>query len=298
MGKAAVSTTDLAATFEGKKCGSGTFTAGEELTVSVTGGGTYMLEVSGGTLSGSGIKCDGTRNAHVGSPESTFKFVPAAGSSEVAVWMGRGTGPTSADMPVQIYAKCKLQKASSTTPSTPSSSTPSPSPSPTSAPTAAPTAKPTATLAPTASSPANYGDGEVIEGATVAFTYCFEANCKFKLTWFADKADDHMDFSIEYAGKAWVGLGISENGKMGPHAIAVITTFEPRLESQLYRLDGRTPLAITSNWLQPPPTHTEASREGSVSKLSTTMPFTDKCVSPSRLNLARSSHSLSRSPLA
>ncbi|KAL3923744.1 MAG: hypothetical protein SGPRY_004126 [Prymnesium sp.] len=143
MGKAATSSTDVATSFEGKECGSGTFTPGETLTIAVSGGGTYLLQlaakslqwrvertltlpaaseakpfhlralqVSGGMLTDSGNKCDGTRLPHMGGSANTFTLETNADATMVEAWIGRGTGPTSADMPVAVHTKCTLTASS------------------------------------------------------------------------------------------------------------------------------------------------------------------------------------------
>ncbi|KAL1499200.1 hypothetical protein AB1Y20_013708 [Prymnesium parvum] len=135
MGKEAIEETASATAFEGKECG-GTYTPGEELTLTVSGGGTYMLEVSGGTLSISGNKCNSRRYANLGSSTASYAMATSVDKSLVEAWIGRGTGPTLADMPVAIFSKCTLTAA-------PASSTPTPAPSPGTSPTPAPTTSPT-----------------------------------------------------------------------------------------------------------------------------------------------------------
>ncbi|KAL1511739.1 hypothetical protein AB1Y20_005027 [Prymnesium parvum] len=135
MGKAAIEESASATAFEGKECG-GTYTPGEELTLAVSGGGTYMLEVVGGALSTSGNKCNSRRYANLGSASASYAMSTSADKSLVEAWIGRGTGPTLADMPVAIFSKCTLTAA-------PASSTPTPAPSPGTSPTPAPSTSPT-----------------------------------------------------------------------------------------------------------------------------------------------------------
>eukprot|EP00962_Isochrysis_galbana_P061881 scaffold47130_cov230-Isochrysis_galbana.AAC.1 len=59
MFKPAVANEEVATAFAGKSCG-GSYTPGEEIEVSVVGGGTFLIEVSGARLE-SGT-CDSTRS--------------------------------------------------------------------------------------------------------------------------------------------------------------------------------------------------------------------------------------------
>ncbi|KAL3916294.1 MAG: hypothetical protein SGPRY_006884, partial [Prymnesium sp.] len=98
MGQSALPSLDLQTEFSGKSCG-GTFTPGETLTVSVRGGGTYMLEVMGGTLVDGEATCGGTRYANNGEAKASYDLRTSQEATEVQAWIGRGTGATSADMP-------------------------------------------------------------------------------------------------------------------------------------------------------------------------------------------------------
>ncbi|KAL1514916.1 hypothetical protein AB1Y20_003996 [Prymnesium parvum] len=280
MGREATESATPATGFKGKECG-GTFTAGETLTVEVFGGGTFLIEVNGAKHSASGSTCDGRRLAHLGGAASTFAVATTASSTVVEVWIGRGTGPTSADMPVQIHAKCTLTAAAggATSAPPPSSITPSPiggSPLALSPP---PVAAPTPAVAPTPVSSAT---------AALSTVFCFEKDCAFMIGLSrAPGVDDFLDVTLRHRGTAWVGVGISPDGRMGADALGIISNWRSSTQSQssVYRLSGRTPTDIVAGWQRAFNVVMRARHDGTTTVV-VRLPYSDSCA-PGELVICR-----------
>lgn len=106
---------------------------------------------------------------------------------------------------------------------------------------------------------------------------CFEADCEFEVSFRESPfLADRMEVTISYRGDAWLGLGVSPDGNMGPEAIAAITTWRAGAPtSNIYRLDGRTAEAVTSDWLGPAEI-LSATREGGTSSVVMNVPHVDR----------------------
>lgn len=109
MGSPAVASGEVAASFGGRPCG-GSFTPGEDLPILVSGGGIFMLEVSGGSIL-QGSSCDGVRKQATRLVGSSQDEVPlstlstAESSQSVSVWIGRASSSAG---PVVISSACSL----------------------------------------------------------------------------------------------------------------------------------------------------------------------------------------------
>ncbi|KAL1515118.1 hypothetical protein AB1Y20_004181 [Prymnesium parvum] len=278
MGQAAVETSALGTSFQGKECG-GTFTAGEALTLEVSGGGTYLIEVTGAKLTASGSTCDGRRLAHLGGSASTFAVTATAGSSVVEAWIGRGTGPTSADMPVQIHAKCTLTAAAATA-APPTAAAPPPTVGPPSALSPPPVAAPTPSAVPM---PAVSGNA-----APISSVFCFNKDCAFMVGLSrAPGVDDFLDVTLRHRGSAWLGVGISPDGRMGADALGIISTWRSSTQSQssVYRLSGRTPTDIVAGWQRAFNVKMRARHDGTTTVV-VRLPYSDSCA-PGELVICR-----------
>lgn len=263
MGHAATESTEYATSFQGKQCG-GTFTPGEMLTLDVSGGGTYKLEISGAAINDDQAQCDGTRFSNLGTSRSSYSVTPSAGSQTVEAWIGRGTGPTTADMPVMVYQKCSLTAASNnggSVSSPPTAGTPTISPPPIAKP------PPPAVMDPV--TPSTSG---------LSAVFCFEDDCNFMVR-FTEISEPH---SVEVTLRlrrmnAWLGVGISPTWRMGSDAIGVINSWVGSdSQSHMYRLEGRTPDAIKSGWLGISQDAIRSRQDGE-SLVVIRIPYSDRC---------------------
>ncbi|KAL3892752.1 MAG: hypothetical protein SGPRY_014821, partial [Prymnesium sp.] len=109
MGLPAEEDPQIATEFEGKACGEGPYSPGEDPALVVSGGGVYALEVSGATIASPQASCEGTRiNAF--RPPHNYTLVTDSAATTVHAWIARATGNLSA---VKIYTKCTLTAGSS-----------------------------------------------------------------------------------------------------------------------------------------------------------------------------------------
>ena len=101
MGQAAIFSSEVATTFDGGKSCGGIYTAGEDIVVSVIGGGMFLLTVEGATIPGA--DCDGTRTEI-----EAVLLDTSESTGDITAWIGRAASGAG---PVTVHEKCTLTQA-------------------------------------------------------------------------------------------------------------------------------------------------------------------------------------------